>query len=198
MGILGSLGVLLDTALSLYTWLIVIRILLSWVNPDPYNPVVQFLVRATEPVLAPLRRLIPPIAGLDLSPVAALFGISRVQRLLVGLVQGGMGGGAVLRLLSELLGFLHLLLTFYLLVLIVRGGLHVHAWLTFRRSTPFRVDLNHGFVRFVFQSTEPVVRRLRRWVPTFSGMDMTPMAAALGLVFLLSLLQDLSVSLVSP
>ena len=67
--ILGIARVL-DIALNLYMWVIIIRALISWVNPDPYNPIVQFLVRVTEPVLRPLRKMLPPwkTGGLDFSP----------------------------------------------------------------------------------------------------------------------------------
>jgi YggT family protein len=65
----GVLALLID----ILWWLIVIRALLSWVNPDPYNPIVQFIERATEPVLAPFRRLVPSHSiGIDLSPLLAL------------------------------------------------------------------------------------------------------------------------------
>ena len=198
MGILGSLAVIIDFALGLYVWLILIRVLLSWVNPDPYNPIVQFLVQATDPVLVPLRRLIPPVAGLDLSPIAALLGISVLQRLLVGLFRGGMGGGAMSSLLAELLGVAHLLLTFYLLLLLIRGGFHLHAWFTFRQGRPFRINLNQPATRFIFQATEPAVRPLRSLVPNVSGLDITPLAAALALYVALSLIQTLIVRLSMP
>ncbi|MEO5362819.1 MAG: YggT family protein [Magnetococcus sp. DMHC-8] len=191
MGIMGSLGTLLDFALGVYTWMILIRILLSWVNPDPYNPIVQFLVRSTDPVLEPLRRLIPPVAGLDLSPVVALLGLSLLQRLVLGVTRGGMGVGALSTLLVEVAGLLHLLLTLYLVVLLVRGGLHVHAWLAFRGGRPFRINLGNPIIRFVFQSTEWVVRTLRQRLPTVSGLDITPLVAALVVMLLLSVLQDL-------
>ncbi len=60
--------------LNIYIWIFVIRALLSWVNPDPHNPIVRILVRLTEPVLAPLRRLAPPrkLGGLDISPMLAI------------------------------------------------------------------------------------------------------------------------------
>ncbi|MBF0401017.1 MAG: YggT family protein [Magnetococcales bacterium] len=190
MGILGSLGMLLDFALGIYTWMILIRILLSWVNPDPYNPIVQFLVRATEPVLEPLRRAIPPMAGLDLSPVVALLGISLLQRLIIGITHGGMGGGGLAALLVEVIGLLHLLLTLYLLLFLLRGGLHIHSWFSFRGGRPFRINLGNPLIRFVFQATEPVVRSLRQWVPTVSGLDITPLVAALCVLVILSLLQE--------
>lgn len=65
---------LLVSALRIYFWVILVRALLSWVSPDPYNPIVRALVAVTEPVLAPLRRLVPPrkLGGIDLSPLIAL------------------------------------------------------------------------------------------------------------------------------
>lgn len=64
---------LLVSLVNLYMWAIIIRALLTWVNPDPYNPLVQFLHRITEPVLRPLRALAPPHKiGIDLSPLLAI------------------------------------------------------------------------------------------------------------------------------
>jgi YggT family protein len=70
--ILGIANVL-DVVLGIYKWIIIIRALLSWVNPDPYNPIVQALTRLTEPVLRSLRKLAPPHkVGVDLSPLIAI------------------------------------------------------------------------------------------------------------------------------
>lgn len=77
---------LLDMALTLYTFLIVARALISWVNPDPWNPIVQFLYRATEPVLAPVRRRIP-MPGIDLSPIVVIFAIMFLQSALVASIR---------------------------------------------------------------------------------------------------------------
>lgn len=73
---------LVDLLLTIYVWLIIARAIISWVNPYPYHPVVRFLYRATEPVLAPARRIIPPIYGLDLSPVVVIFLIYLIKELL--------------------------------------------------------------------------------------------------------------------
>ncbi|MBF0271311.1 MAG: YggT family protein [Magnetococcales bacterium] len=197
MGITGSIGALLNFVLEIYSWLILGRVLLSWVNPDPYNPIVQFLLRATEPVLAPLRRVIPPMAGLDLSPLVALLGVHVIQRIALTVFHGG-GGGAIASLLAELVGLIHLVLTFYLLLLVARGGFHFHSWHTFRQGKPPGIDLRKPWIRFIFQATEPALRPLRRWVPTVSGMDITPMAAALLLWILLSILQELMLGLAAP
>lgn len=70
--ILGIANVL-EVVLSIYKWIIIIRALISWVNPDPHNPIVQALTRLTEPVLRPLRKLAPPYkVGIDLSPLIAI------------------------------------------------------------------------------------------------------------------------------
>lgn len=73
-----------DYILTIANWLIIIRALLSWVNPDPYNPIVQFLFRTTEPLLAPFRRLIPGYSiGLDISPIFALVAIWFLKLFLI-------------------------------------------------------------------------------------------------------------------
>lgn len=72
----------IDLILTIYIWVIIIRAIVSWVNPSPYHPVVRFLYKATEPVLAPLRRIVPPVAGLDITPLIVIFLIYFLQNLL--------------------------------------------------------------------------------------------------------------------
>jgi len=73
---------LLSTVLSMLFWLLLIRAILSWVSQG-YNPVERVMAQLTEPVLAPLRRIIPPIGGLDLSVMAALFAIYLIKLLVL-------------------------------------------------------------------------------------------------------------------
>ena len=86
MFIIGNLFIaiaeILDVVLSIMYWLILIRALLSWVNPDPFNPIVQFLYRATEPMLEPIRRFIPP-SGIDFSPIIAFLLLIFLKSFLV-------------------------------------------------------------------------------------------------------------------
>jgi YggT family protein len=71
--------------LGLYSWVIIAAALMSWVSPDPRNPVVMFLRRVTEPVLEPVRRMLPPwkTGGLDLSPLIVLIAIQFVERVVL-------------------------------------------------------------------------------------------------------------------
>jgi YggT family protein len=68
-----ALAKIIDVALQLYMWVIIFRAVISWVNPDPYNQIVIFLYRVTEPVLRPIRRILPMRnIGIDLSPVIVI------------------------------------------------------------------------------------------------------------------------------
>jgi YggT family protein len=82
--LLSALAQLLGIALHIYMWIIIIRAVISWVNPDPYNPIVQFLYRCTEPVLRPVRRYLPMAWGIDFSPLVVIFAIIFLDQFLVG------------------------------------------------------------------------------------------------------------------
>jgi YggT family protein len=74
----------IDIALTLYMWIIIGRAVISWVNPDPYNPIVRFLNSVTEPVLYPIRRRLPiSLGNLDLSPILVILAIIFIQSFLV-------------------------------------------------------------------------------------------------------------------
>ena len=77
--VLLGVATVLDYALTFYTWIIIARALISWVNPDPWNPIVQFLDRVTEPVLSPIRRRLGWRMGVDLSPLVVIVAITFLQ-----------------------------------------------------------------------------------------------------------------------
>ena len=81
-----ALANVVDIGLTIYMWVVVVRAIISWVNPDPYNPIVVFLRRSTDPILNPIRRRLPLAlsrAGIDLSPLILLLGIIFLQKFLV-------------------------------------------------------------------------------------------------------------------
>lgn len=82
--LLVALGRILDLLITILTWLIFIRAIISWVNPDPYNPIVQFLYRVTEPILAPIRRILPlGNLAIDFSPIIAFIVLLFLRYFLV-------------------------------------------------------------------------------------------------------------------
>jgi len=86
-----AIAQIVGVILTILTWIIIIRALISWVNPDPYNSIVQFLYRVTEPILMPIRRILPAMGGFDLSPIVALVGIMFIRSFLVQtLIEFGM------------------------------------------------------------------------------------------------------------
>jgi YggT family protein len=74
----------LSLALSIYMWIIIARAVLSWVSPDPYNPIVRFIHNLTEPVLYQVRRRLPVVfGGIDLAPVVVMLAILFLDHLVV-------------------------------------------------------------------------------------------------------------------
>jgi YggT family protein len=75
--------------LQLYMWIMIARVVLSWVNPDPFNPIVRFIHNVTEPVLYPIRQKLPlNFGGIDLSPIVVFLLIVFLQRFVVATLQG--------------------------------------------------------------------------------------------------------------
>lgn len=88
--LLFGLARILDIGFTILYWLILIRALISWFNPDPYNPIVQFLYKTTEPILYPIRRFLPLGLrfGIDISPIVAFFAIMFLKSFLVKTLMG--------------------------------------------------------------------------------------------------------------
>jgi YggT family protein len=79
-----ALANLLHLVLQAYFWIIIARAVLSWVNPDPFNPIVRFLYRVTEPVLRPIRHRLPTLSmGIDLSPMVVILAIFFLDTFLI-------------------------------------------------------------------------------------------------------------------
>lgn len=83
MFILVTIIQMITMVISLYIWIVIIAALISWVRPDPYNPIVQVLYRLTEPVYAYIRRYVPTvIGGVDLAPLIVIFALQFIELLL--------------------------------------------------------------------------------------------------------------------
>ena len=82
--LLVAVAKVLDIALTIFMWIIIARAILSWVSPDPYNPIVRFIHNVTEPVLHQVRRRIPlSIGGMDFSPIIILLAVIFLQQFVV-------------------------------------------------------------------------------------------------------------------
>ncbi|MGB5986844.1 MAG: YggT family protein [Desulfobacterales bacterium] len=87
--LIAALASVVSIALNIYMWIMIARVVLSWVNPDPFNPIVRFIHNVTEPILGPIRQKLPlNFGGLDLSPIVVFLLIVFLQRFVVASLQG--------------------------------------------------------------------------------------------------------------
>ena len=86
--ILVGLAQVISTILTIYMFVVIVAVLITWVNPDPYNPIVRILRQLTEPLFYRVRRLMPFLyqSGLDLSPIVVILGISFLRFVLPNLI----------------------------------------------------------------------------------------------------------------
>jgi len=160
---LAFVGQLLHVGLTVYLWIIIIGALISWVNPDPYNPVVRFLRRATDPLFFWLRRHMPLITGgVDFSPIIAIALVYFLDASLVPILIEG--GNILANVLIGLGQSISMLLSFYLIVVIIS------AVLSFVSPNPY-----NPIVRIISALTYPVFSWFRRRLPlVYGGIDFTP------------------------
>ncbi|HEX5710993.1 MAG TPA: YggT family protein [Sulfuricurvum sp.] len=86
-GIVSGLGGIVHSLITVYIWILIIGALLSWVRPDPYNPIVQIIYRLTEPAYKLLRRLMPTVFnGLDLAPIILIVALNVIDVILVNVI----------------------------------------------------------------------------------------------------------------
>lgn len=171
-----ALTYLISTLIDLYIMSVILRLLLQWVRADFYNPLSQFLVKITNPLVVPLRRVIPSIGRLDTSAVvlavllevASLLIISNINSLTLGWPQ--LLGLAITKLLMAVLW-----LYFFLILAVV-----ILSWVGGR--------MRHPIIPLMHQLTGPVLGPVRKLIPPIGGMDLSPLFALIAIRFLILLL----------
>lgn len=149
--------------------LIVLRVLLQLVRANFYNPICQFLYKATNPVLMPLRKVIPAWRNLDIAGIALAWLATAIKLVLLYATLGQTLGvlGLVVLALADLLDFVLLL---YIVLILMRVVVSF-----------IGADSYHPLVPLVLQLTEPVLKPVRRVLPSVSGIDFSPMLALLAI-----------------
>lgn len=170
MGAMNEIfGYLVQTFLSLYLIAMILRFLLQLVRADFYNPISQFLVKVTNPLVLPLRRVVPGFAGLDLASLllAILLQMASITALL--LIQYNALPTAGLLALGGLLGVVALLVNIYFFALL---AMIILSWVA--------AGSRHPAIYLLYQITEPVMAPFRKVLPAKGGIDFSPI-----LVFIL-------------
>lgn len=180
MSPLSQVGLLLiNTAGSLILFVVMLRFLLQLVRADFYNPISQFVVKFTNPVLIPLRRVIPGFGGLDVSSLALAYTVQLLTMAAIILVAGYAVPWPNL-FVWALVGVLSLLLNIYFWGLIV---IVIASWIAPNSYNPALILVN--------QILEPVIRPIRARMPDLGGLDLSPIV-----VFLL--IQILEIMVLRP
>mgnify|MGYP006198713899 CR=1 FL=1 len=169
---------LIDTAFSLYLMVMILRLWLQLVRADFYNPFSQFVVKATNPLVLPLRRIIPSIGRLDTASLVLAYSIMLAKLLVLQLIQSGQ----VLLVPSLVLSVIFLIkeiLTLLFWILVIRALL---SWFSQGRNP---VEL------VMHQLTEPLLRPVRRVIPVMGGLDLSLLVVLLGIQFIQILLTNM-------
>lgn len=164
----------LQTLGSLYLLIVLLRFILQLVRADFYNPLSQFAVKATKPLLNPLRRLIPGFGGLDLASLVLAILVQLLLMALILLLLGyGIGGVLPQLLIWSVIGVTALFLKVFFFALIVSVIL---SWVAPGSYNPAAQLIN--------QICEPVLMPFRRLLPNLGGLDISPIFAFMALQLL--------------
>jgi YggT family protein len=155
---------LIEISVGLYILAVMLRLLLQWVHADFYNPMAQFIVRITNPLLKPLRRIIPGYGGIDWASIILLLLLISLKLLLIYGVQGRLLPASALAplMLAELIS---LFLNIFLFTIMIQV---IISWVAPNQYNPVAVLLH--------QLNEPLLRPVRRLLPHLGGLDLSPLA----------------------
>lgn len=154
---------LIETLFGLYIIIVLLRFLLQWVRADFYNPISQFIVKATQPPLRPMRRIIPGFAGLDLAALVLMLVLQCVELWLIFTVRDIAPSFAGIAILS-VAELMQLCIYVFLFSIIVQVVL---SWLS--------PDSYNPVTALLYRLNEPLLRPARRLLPPFSGIDLSPL-----------------------
>jgi len=167
---------LIQVIFELYLLIVLLRFLLQVFKADFYNPLSQFIVKATSPVLKPLRRIIPGYAGLDFSSLFLAWIIKTLELFLILLISG-KGPLLLYPMLAAIPGLVELTLNIFLFSILI---VVILSWVSPGGYNPA--------ISLLYSLTEPVMRPARRIVPSMGGLDLSPMLAMIAIVLIKMLL----------
>jgi len=166
---------LIDILIGLYITVILLRFFLQYFRADFYNPLSQFVVKATDPLVKPLRKLIPGFGGIDVSSLALAYLMILLKIILIMLLTGQASFNIVFLLLYSVVELLQSILSLFMFLILIRIIL---SWVSPGGYNPVMAVIG--------QISEPIVAKFRRLLPPMSGFDFSPMLALILIFFLQS------------
>lgn len=175
---MNAVNFLVDTLFDMYLMIVLLRVWLQLARADFYNPFSQFIVKATQPVVAPLRRVIPGYGGLDIATILFAIVVALLKVVTVSVMMN-YAFDPVIMLISAVVIVFTSIFKLLFWVLILRAIL---SWVS-RGQNPIEAVM--------IQLTEPLLSPIRRVLPSMGGLDLSMVVAILGLQFLEILFTDL-------
>lgn len=174
----AALFFVIKTLLDLYLIAYILRFLLQWARADFHNPLSQFVLRITDPVVRPLRRVVPGWRGVDLSSLVALLVLQLIVTAILSFMATGTANGPGLLLYYAVLRVIVGTVRLYFFAILVHVVL---SWVSPGNWNPL-ISVLHSL-------TGPVLRPLRRVIPPIGGLDLSPLFVLIGLQALLILIR---------
>jgi YggT family protein len=172
----NAISYLVGTLIDLYIAAVLLRLLLQWARADFYNPVCQFLVKVTNPVIVPMRRVIPSIRQLDTASVVLMLVLEFFSVWVASRISSNPLAPEQIMVFSLVKLVSTLLMTYFFLII----ASVILSWVG--------AQMRHPVIPLVYQLTEPVLRPFRRIIPPIAGIDLSPLFALITLRFLLLLI----------
>ncbi|GEA10716.1 YggT family protein [Alteromonas sp. KUL49] len=169
---------LISTLFNLYLMIVILRLWLQMARADFYNPLSQFIVKATHPIVGPLRRFIPSFGRLDTATLVLAIAVAALKITTLGLLFGGTLNPVSILVIA--------------CIDVVKETLSLMFWVLLLRAILSWVSQGASPIDYVLhQLTEPFLSPIRRILPPLGGLDLSVLVAIIGLQFLQILLQDM-------
>ncbi len=160
------LGILID----LYVSIILIRFFLQYFHADFYNPLSQFVVRATDPLVKPIRKIVPGFGGIDVSTMVLAYLLVIGKFLLVLAIFGQFGFNLIYILLVSIASLSQTILKLFMYLILIRV---VISWVSPANYSPIMLAIT--------QITQPIIDKFRKWIPRTEGIDLSMFITGLAL-----------------
>jgi YggT family protein len=182
-GLINVADFLVSIVFGLYAFILLFRFFLQWIKADFYNPVCQMIMRATNAVVLPLRKVVPGFLNLDWSCIVAVYIVFALQNLLLGLLNG-LGLNVTFIFLKPFVDIVFAIINMYVYLIVIRA---IASWFTQGGYNPIFI--------IIFQVTEPLLARARNIIKPRSGFDFSPLIVLIILfciqIFLQSIIAQL-------
>jgi YggT family protein len=174
---MNAMSFLVTTLFDIYLMVVILRFWLQWAKADFYNPFSQFIVKATHPILAPMRRVLPSLGSIDTAAVVLALLVVLTKMLVLTLITGADIDILTLLLVSA--------------ISVVKETGMLLFWMILIRALLSWFNQGHNpIVMVMTQLTEPVLAPIRRIIPPMGGLDLSVMVLIIGLNFLNMLLSQ--------